>query len=120
MFGSVSGSGLDIFVTYGKLVLLLVGSMLAVVLVVDPIILFIHLRCNPYPLIWRCVRESGVTAFFTRSSAANIPVNMELCERLGLDKDVYSVSIPLRGGGVRPEEEGGAAPAGVSAKKAGA
>ena len=95
VFASVSGSGLDIFVTYGKLVLMLVGSMFAMVLVVDPIILAIHLRCNPYPLIWRCLRESGITAFFTRSSAANIPVNMALCEKLGLDKDMYSVSIPL-------------------------
>ncbi len=95
VFTAVSGSGLDIFVVYGKLVLMLVGSMLAMVLVVDPIILAIHLRCNPYPLIWRCLRESGITAFFTRSSAANIPVNMALCEKLGLDKDMYSVSIPL-------------------------
>jgi len=95
VFTTVSGSGLDIFVSYGKLVLLLVGSMLFIALVVDPVIVFAYLRCNPYPLILRCLRESGVTAFFTRSSAANIPVNMELCEKLGLDKDVYSVSIPL-------------------------
>ena len=95
VFATVSGSGLDIFVSYGKIVALLVGSMLLVALVVDPIILTFYLRCNPYPLIWRCLRESGVTAFFTRSSAANIPVNMALCEKLGLDKDIYSVSIPL-------------------------
>ncbi len=95
VFDSVSSNGLNIFVDYGKIVALLVGSMLVVSLVINPIIVAICLRCNPYPLVWRCLKESGITAFFTRSSAANIPVNMELCEKLGLDKDVYSVSIPL-------------------------
>jgi len=95
VFSSVSGSGLEIFAVYGRLVALLALCMLTVILVIDPIILTAMLRRNPYPLIWRCLRESGVTAFFTRSSAANIPVNMALCEKLGLDKDVYSVSIPL-------------------------
>ena len=95
VFATVSSSGLDIFVSYGRIVALLVGCMLVMPLVVDPIILYFYLRCNPYPLIWRCLRESGVTAFFTRSSAANIPVNMALCEKLGLDRDIYSVSIPL-------------------------
>jgi serine/threonine transporter len=95
VFDSVSSSGLDIFVTYGKLMALLVGTMLLVALVVNPLIVGITLRHNPYPLIFRCIRQSGVTAFFTRSSAANIPVNMELCEDLGLDPDMYSVSIPL-------------------------
>ena len=69
--------------------------MLFVALVVNPIIVYIYIRSNPFPLVFRCLRESGITAFFTRSSAANIPVNMTLCEDLGLDRDTYSVSIPL-------------------------
>ncbi|MDO4804541.1 MAG: serine/threonine transporter SstT [Lachnospiraceae bacterium] len=95
VFESVSTSGLEIFTTYGELVLVLVVTMLVVALVVNPLIVFAALRHNPYPLIFKCLRQSGVTAFFTRSSAANIPVNMELCEELGLDEDMYSVSIPL-------------------------
>lgn len=95
VYTSVSTSGLEIFTTYGRLLCLLVGCMLAVSLVVNPIIVGILLKRNPYPLVWRCLKESGVSAFFTRSSAANIPVNMELCKRMGLDKDFYSVSIPL-------------------------
>ena len=95
VFTNVSGNGLAIFTDYGKLLVLLVGCMLAVALIVDPLIAFIVLRRNPYPLVLRCLRQSGITAFFTRSSAANIPVNMELCEELGLDKEMYSVSIPL-------------------------
>ncbi|MBP3731513.1 MAG: serine/threonine transporter SstT [Mailhella sp.] len=95
VFDSVSSYGVEIFTTYGKLVLLLVGCMLFIALVVNPLIAGMALRRNPYPLVWRCLRESGVTAFFTRSSAANIPVNMALCEKLELDKEMYSVSIPL-------------------------
>ena len=95
VFQSVSTSGLSIFVDYGKLLVVLVGCMLTVALVINPLIVFVLLRKNPYPLVFRCLRESGITAFFTRSSAANIPVNMQLCERLGLDKDMYSISIPL-------------------------
>ena len=95
VYDAVSESGLAIFTTYGKLVLLLVSVMAVCSLVLNPLIAYIMLKRNPYPLLWRCLRESGVTAFFTRSSAANIPVNMNLCERLGLDKDFYSVSIPL-------------------------
>ena len=95
VFKSVSSGGLSVYADYGKLILLLVGSMVTVALVVNPLIVFLILRRNPYPLVLRCIRESGVTAFFTRSSAANIPVNMGLCERLGLEKDIYSVSIPL-------------------------
>ena len=95
VFEAVSDSGLEIFTTYGELVLVLVVSMLLVALVVNPLIVGVCLRQNPYPLIFRCIRESGVTAFFTRSSAANIPVNLELCKKLGLDEDMYSVSIPL-------------------------
>ena len=95
VFNNVASNGLSIFTQYGRLLLLLVGTMLLMALVINPLIIFIYLHCNPYPLVFRCLRESGLTAFFTRSSAANIPVNMALCEKLGLDKDVYSVSIPL-------------------------
>lgn len=95
VFTSVSTNGLGIFKDYGKLLLVLVGCMLAMALIVDPLITFICLHRNPYPLVFRCFKESGVTAFFTRSSAANIPINMTLCEKLGLDKNMYSVSIPL-------------------------
>ena len=95
VFSVVSENGLGIFYDYGRLLILLVGCMLLVALVINPVIVFAFLRENPYPLVLRCIRESGITAFFTRSSAANIPVNMTLCEKLGLDKDFYSVSIPL-------------------------
>ena len=95
VFDAVSSSGLEIFTTYGELVAVLVVTMLLVALVVNPLIVGIALRHNPYPLIFKCLRQSGVTAFFTRSSAANIPVNMELCKELGLDEEMYSVSIPL-------------------------
>ncbi len=95
VYATVTGSGFKTFMGYGKLLVLLVGCMLTVSLIVNPFIVAMILRTNPYPLVWKCLRESGFTAFFTRSSAANIPVNMELCERLGLDKDVYSISIPL-------------------------
>lgn len=95
VFSSVSEYGMTIFVDYGKLVAVLVGCMAVMTLVVIPIIVFACIRQNPYPLVLTCLKESGITAFFTRSSAANIPVNMSLCEKLGLDKDLYSVSIPL-------------------------
>ena len=95
VYTNVAGNGLAIFTQYGKLLALLVGTMLFMAFIVSPFIMFLYLRCNPYPLVFRCLRESGLTAFFTRSSAANIPVNMALCEKLGLDKDMYSVSIPL-------------------------
>lgn len=95
VFSSVSENGIGIFTDYGRLLLVLVGCMLAVALIVDPLIAAICLKRNPYPLVFKCFKESGLTAFFTRSSAANIPINMALCEKLGLDKDVYSVSIPL-------------------------
>jgi serine/threonine transporter len=95
IYETISTSGMSIFIDYGKLLLLLVGTMLFVALVINPILVFLMLRVNPYPLIFRCLRESGFMAFFMRSSAANIPVNIALCKKLGLDKDVYSVSIPL-------------------------
>ncbi|GKT34114.1 Serine/threonine transporter SstT, partial [Aduncisulcus paluster] len=81
--------------SYGRLILLLVGTMAFIALVVNPAITFFMIRQNPYPLVLKCLKDSGITAFFTRSSAANIPVNMNLCAELGLDKDNYSVSIPL-------------------------
>ena len=95
VYASVSESGLDIFTTYGKLVMLLVGCMLTTSLIINPIISCLMLRRNSYPLLWKCLKDSAVSAFFTRSSAANLPVNMSLCDRLGLSKDFYSVSIPL-------------------------
>ena len=95
VFNAVSENGLAIFTVYGKLVAALVGSMLFVTLVTDPFIAALFLKRNPYPLTWTALKESGLTAFFTRSSAANIPVNMKTCEKLGLEKDFYSVSIPL-------------------------
>ena len=95
VFSAVSENGLDIFMDYGRLLLVLVGCMFAMALIVNPLITFLFLHRNPYPLVWKCLKISGVTAFFTRSSAANIPVNMELCKDMGLDEDFYSVSIPL-------------------------
>ncbi|MBE5874450.1 MAG: serine/threonine transporter SstT [Lachnospiraceae bacterium] len=95
VFTSVSTNGLSVFADYGKLLAVLVGCMFAMALIVNPLIVFIMLRKNPYPLVFKCLKESGLTAFFTRSSAANIPVNMQLCEKLGLDRDMYSISIPL-------------------------
>ena len=95
VYTSVSQNGPEIFAEYGQLILLLVGCMLAIALITNPLLVFACVRKNPYPLVLRCLKDSGLTAFFTRSSAANIPVNMELCRKLGLDKDNYSVSIPL-------------------------
>jgi len=95
VFTSVSQSGIGIFTEYGQLILLLVGCIAFVAFVTDPIISAVALRRNPYPLVFTCLKESGITAFFSRSSAANIPVNMRLCERLGLDSDFFSISIPL-------------------------
>ena len=95
VFSAVSESGMEIFSTYGKLVLLLVGCMLFNTLILNPLWSFLATRSNPYPLLWTCLRESAVHAFFTRSSAANIPINMQLCKKMGIDEDFYSVSIPL-------------------------
>jgi serine/threonine transporter len=95
VYSSVGESGLEIFTVYGALLLLLVGAMLVCALVVNPLIVYAYLHRNPYPLVWQCLKESGINAFFTRSSAANIPVNMVLCQRLGIERDFYSVSIPL-------------------------
>ena len=95
VFNTIATQGLESLLSYGKLIGLLVGCMAFVALVVNPLIGFIMIKRNPYPLVFKCLKESGLTAFFTRSSAANIPVNMKLCEDLGLDEDTYSVSIPL-------------------------
>ena len=95
VFEAISANGIAALASYGRLLAVLLGCMVFVALVVNPIIVYINIRQNPYPLVFMCLRESGITAFFTRSSAANIPVNMSLCEKLGLDKDTYSVSIPL-------------------------
>ena len=95
VFTSVSESGLGIFTEYGQLLLLIVGCMVFVGLVINPFISFLLLKRNPYPLLLTCLRDSGITAFFSRSSAANIPINLQLCERLGLDRDFFSISIPL-------------------------
>jgi serine/threonine transporter len=99
IFGLVASTiidtGFDALLGYARLLALLLGCMVFVALVVNPLIVFLRIRHNPYPLVLTCLRESGITAFFTRSSAANIPVNLALCKRLGLDEDTYSVSIPL-------------------------
>ena len=95
VFTTVSQNGMDIFTSYGKLLVLLVGCMLFIYFVTNPILVFWCIRKNPYPLIFKCLKKSAITAFFTRSSAANIPVNMKACEEFGLDKDTYSVTIPL-------------------------
>ena len=95
VFNAVSKNGLDIFTTYGHLLLLLVGCMAAEAFIFNPLLSFLLTRRNPYPLLFTCLRVSGLNAFFTRSSAANIPINMALCKRLGIEEDFYSVSIPL-------------------------
>jgi len=95
VYEAIAINGLSVLLGYGKLLMVLVGSMVFVALVINPLIVFFNIRQNPYPLVFKCLKDSGITAFFTRSSAANIPVNMTLADELGLDKDTYSVSIPL-------------------------
>lgn len=95
VYTTISGKGFQALQSYGLLLLVLIATMLIVALIINPLIVFIMLRKNPYPLVWRCLRVSGVTAFFTRSSVANIPVNMKLCRDLNLNPETYSVSIPL-------------------------
>ncbi|MFR7990051.1 MAG: serine/threonine transporter SstT [Anaerovoracaceae bacterium] len=95
VFSAIADSGIGTLLSYGKLIALLVGVMLFDALIVNPIIVYVKIRENPYPLVLKCLKDSGITAFFTRSSAANIPVNMRLCEELKLDRDTYSISIPL-------------------------
>ncbi|AIX49400.1 MULTISPECIES: serine/threonine transporter SstT [Pantoea] len=91
----LASTGFGALWEYGSLLVLLIGCMLFMALIVNPLLVYQKIRRNPYPLVFTCIRESGVTAFFTRSSAANIPVNMALAKRLNLDEDTYSVSIPL-------------------------
>lgn len=95
VFNTISENGIGVLADYGVLILVLVGTMAFVALVVNPAIAFVMIGKNPFPLVFRCLKDSGITAFFTRSSAANIPVNLQLCEELGLNPDTYSVSIPL-------------------------
>ncbi len=95
VFETVYVGGLEELESYLRLILVLVGSMFFVAFITNPIIVFMNIKKNPYPLVFKCLKESGLTAFFTRSSAANIPINMKMCEDLGLDKDTYAVSIPL-------------------------
>lgn len=95
VFDTIATSGIESLLSYGQLLAVLIGCMVFVAIVVNPIIVYLYIRRNPYPLVFKCLKESGITAFFTRSSAANIPINMGLCEELQLNKDTYSVSIPL-------------------------
>ena len=99
IFGLVADTfaqtGFTALLSYSQLLLVLVGTMLFVAFIINPIIVYIKIRSNPYPLILTCIKESGITAFFTRSSAANIPVNLNLCKKLNLNEDTYSISIPL-------------------------
>lgn len=95
VFKTISDKGITSLANYGILLGLLIATMAFVALVINPLIAFLLMRKNPYPLVFKCLRVSGITAFFTRSSAANIPVNMKLCQDLGLNPDTYSVSIPL-------------------------
>ncbi len=95
VYSSVTTSGFETFEVYGKLIILLVGCMLGIYFVTNPILVYWCIRKNPYPLIFKCLKQSAITAFFTRSSAANIPVNMKICDKMGLDRDTYSVTIPL-------------------------
>ena len=92
---TIAETGFGVLRGYAHLLMVLVGSMLFIALVVNPIIVAFNIRRNPYPLVFQCLRESGITAFFTRSSAANIPVNMNLAAKLGLHEDTYSVTLPL-------------------------
>lgn len=95
VYAEVSASGMEVFTVYGHLLLLLVGCMLVNAFVFNPLLAYLLTCKNPYPLLFTCLKESGLNAFFTRSSAANIPINMNLCKQMGLDEDFYSVSIPL-------------------------
>lgn len=95
VFDTIRTNGLSSLLDYGNLLLVLIGCMLFIAFIVNPLIVYLYIRRNPYPLVFSCLKESGITAFFTRSSAANIPINMRLCKKMGLDTDTYSVSIPL-------------------------
>ncbi len=92
---TIAETGFETLLSYANLLAVLIGCMLFMALVVNPLIVFLRIGRNPYPLVFTCLRESGITAFFMRSSAANIPVNMELCRRMGLDEETYSVTVPI-------------------------
>lgn len=92
---TIATTGFSIFIEYGHLLSVLVGSMLLIALIINPLIVYIITKKNPYPLVLTCLKESGITAFFTRSSAANVPINLALCKKLNLHEDTYSISIPL-------------------------
>lgn len=95
IYSTITISGFDALASYTRILLVIIGTELFLAFVINPFIVWLHIRQNPYPLVLRCIKESGITAFFTMSSAANIPINLKLCEDLGLDKDTYSVTIPL-------------------------
>ncbi|MFQ8602305.1 MAG: serine/threonine transporter SstT [Anaerovoracaceae bacterium] len=95
VYTTVATVGIEAMASYLRIILILVGCMLVVAFIINPVIVFLNIRKNPYPLVFKCIKDSGIMAFFTRSSAANIPVNMSLCKNLGLDEDKYSISIPL-------------------------
>lgn len=95
LYGTITTSGLSALVAYTRLLVVIIGTEFVLALVVNPFIVWWHIRKNPYPLVFKCLKDSGITAFFTMSSAANIPVNLNLCEELGLHKDTYSITIPL-------------------------
>jgi serine/threonine transporter len=92
---TIASTGFAIFSEYAQLLTVLVGSMLIIALIVNPLIVYIMTKKNPYPLVFTCLKESGITAFFTRSSAANVPINLALCKKLNLHEDTYSIAIPL-------------------------
>ncbi len=95
VYTTVATVGIEAMASYLRIILIIVGCMLVVAFIINPVIVFLNIRKNPYPLVFKCIKDSGIMAFFTRSSAANIPVNMSLCKNLGLDEDKYSISIPL-------------------------
>lgn len=92
---TIASTGFSVFAEYGQLLTVLVGSMLIIAIIINPLIVYIVTKSNPYPLVITCLKESGITAFFTRSSAANVPINLALCKKLNLHEDTYSISIPL-------------------------
>ncbi|WP_426357946.1 serine/threonine transporter SstT [Pseudocolwellia sp. HL-MZ19] len=92
---TIASTGFSVFSEYAQLLTVLVGSMLIIALIVNPFIVYMVTKKNPFPLVFTCLKESGITAFFTRSSAANVPINLALCKKLNLHEDTYSISIPL-------------------------
>jgi len=92
---AIADTGFDVLATYTQLIAVLLSAMLIVALLLNPLIVFLKIRRNPYPLVFQCLSQSGITAFFMRSSAANIPVNMNLAKKMGLQEETYSISIPL-------------------------